>query len=823
MTLDYEYDLVSMKVNLVSYQKGQQDQFFHQYEYDADNRITKVLTSKDGTVWNRDAKYFYYDHGPLARTEIGHDKVQGIDNAYTMHGWIKGVNSNTLDATRDQGNDGNLAVSLSGVEGLNKNIAKDAFGYSLNYYEGDYKPIGTIADIDNFIASAASLNSAFLNDAPGLFNGNISGMVTAITDADPASADFGQAKPQHTAYRYDQLNRIKQMKAYRDINLATNTWNVSNDNSYQENFTYDGNGNILTLERNGRLKTTAPASPLAMDKLEYKYENIATGYNRNTNKLRWLNDEVAAGNYKDDIDDQDTDNYNYDEIGNLISDAQDTTASIEWNVAGRITKVIRGSGCKKPDLEFSYDAMGNRVAKTVKPAATKTDEETWTTTFYVRDATGNVMATYEKKKEASQQELFLTEQMVYGSSRIGLVAQNLNLTNPITLSQNQSSTRLGMKMYEGKNHLGNVLVVFSDRKIPVASGTSIVSFNTDVVTNSDYYAFGMTMPGRNYVGSEQYRYGFNGKENDAELNSIHFELREYDARLGRMFSRDPRASEYPWQTPYAYHGNNPINIVDYLGGGDPPKESKIGKFFRKNLPGIIAAPVAGVVDMLGGAGSFIGSFFKGDKTMDKEDRSQLRREARSGSARDMLGGFLSTFGLKEALFEKWTSGTTGGKMPTSLVALMESVQTTVSIDHPDAGLNGMHAWHAGTNAVLSNKLGPIGALVVFLGGLFHESPFDRGSFGAEQTYQGTINHILDSGSDIIANVFGISMGLLLPKTWAEKISIKLGNQIPGPGDADPAFGGGHGSYYNWDLWIDTGERRRTGVKSSDYWFEQPKW
>lgn len=31
---------------------------------------------------------------------------------------------------------------------------------------------------------------------------------------------------------------------------------------------------------------------------------------------------------------------------------------------------------------------------------------------------------------------------------------------------------------------------------------------------------------------------------------------------------DPRASEYPWQTTYAYHRNSPISRIDYLGGGD---------------------------------------------------------------------------------------------------------------------------------------------------------------------------------------------------------------------------------------------------------------
>jgi RHS repeat-associated protein len=563
--IDYEYDLISDKVNLVKYQEGKPDQFYHQYEYDVDNMITQVLTSQNGIAWNRDAKYFYYDHGPLARTEIGHDKVQGMDYAYTMQGWVKGVNSNTLDATRDQGNDAN--TSLSGVEGLNKNVAKDAFGYSLNYFDGDYKPVGTIADIDNFIASTVNLNSAFLSDAPGLFNGNISSMATAISDADPSSATFGQVQPQITAYRYDQLNRIKQMKAYRDINLATNTWNAGNDGSYQENFTYDANGNIKTLERNGRLKTTAPTSPLAMDKLEYKYENIANSYNRNTNKLRSVDDLVPDANYSDDIDDQDPDNYEYDPIGNLKKDAQEEIDNIEWNVGGKITKVLRIAGSAKPDLEFAYDATGNRVSKIVKPAATKTDASTWTTTYYVRDASGNVMATYEKKKQ-TQVNIVWKEQMIYGSSRIGLVNPGINLSSGSILSTSIFTSRLGIKTYEGPNHLGNVLTAFSDRKIPVVSGTTITSFNADILTTSDYYAFGSSMPGRGYKGIG-YRYGFNGKESTDEWNGggamYDYGFRIYDPRIGKFLSVDPLSHNYPWYSPYAFAGDMPISAIDLDG------------------------------------------------------------------------------------------------------------------------------------------------------------------------------------------------------------------------------------------------------------------
>ncbi|MBL7935913.1 MAG: hypothetical protein JNM51_08925, partial [Bacteroidia bacterium] len=56
--INYNYDLISGKVNEVAYQPGQPDMFLHKYEYDADNRITAVYTSKDNVIWDRDAKYF---------------------------------------------------------------------------------------------------------------------------------------------------------------------------------------------------------------------------------------------------------------------------------------------------------------------------------------------------------------------------------------------------------------------------------------------------------------------------------------------------------------------------------------------------------------------------------------------------------------------------------------------------------------------------------------------------------------------------------------------------------------------------------------------
>jgi hypothetical protein len=49
----YQYDLISGKVNSVSYQPGWADQFYHKYAYDAENRLIEVQTSSDNVIWSK--------------------------------------------------------------------------------------------------------------------------------------------------------------------------------------------------------------------------------------------------------------------------------------------------------------------------------------------------------------------------------------------------------------------------------------------------------------------------------------------------------------------------------------------------------------------------------------------------------------------------------------------------------------------------------------------------------------------------------------------------------------------------------------------------
>lgn len=594
-TFEYTYDLVSGNVNMLAYQHGQADAFYYRYEYDADNRVVAAYThagplvtrqSKGSTgsgstggsvmqsspeLWDRDAKYFYYQHGPLARTEAGHNKVQGTDYAYTLHGWIKGTNSNGLTAARDMGND-----SLY----LNKYVASDEFGYQLTYYDTvgkkDYTSITTNP------AFATQTGSSLSTSSYNLWNGNIKNMITSIGYLMP------NGRPQGRAFTYDQLNRIKVAQvdtAYVNSGASINTWSTGgNLNSWKESFIYDYNGNIQTLVRHGKSQTAT-----TMDSLTYNYT-------ANTNKLTYVDDAVSAGNYGTDIDDQASGNYDYDKIGNLVKDVSEEIDSIVWNVYGKIDRVVRTSASSKSDLEFRYDAMGNRICKIVKPrdGVGRLNQDAWTYTYYMRDASGNVIATYDRDYSTPSgtytDEFSLKEDHLYGSSRVGIrtvdevvctttytyVSTGSNGVFVGTFSSRTATAasttnfnhELRRKAFELSNHLGNVLVTVSDaRTANNNGGGTVVSFNAVVLSAGDYYAFGSSMVGRSYT-STSYRYGLNGQEKDNEIIEGVYtaEFWEYDSRSGRRWNRDPVVTHS--ESPYCTFSNSPIVMVDPKGNTD---------------------------------------------------------------------------------------------------------------------------------------------------------------------------------------------------------------------------------------------------------------
>ena len=552
--IDYKYDLVSGKVNQVIYQNGQPDQFIHKYEYDADNRLTNVFTSLDNITWDQDAKYYYYLHGLLAREEIGNDKIQGIDYAYTIQGWIKAVNSDALGAANDMGTDG-----LS--TGINKYVSKDASGYSLGYYTGDYKPIGSA----NFLSNTTNSDLAAMHG--NMYNGNITQMVTTITD--PST---GNVLPMGTAYHYDQLNRITRMRAYANLNLTNNTWgNGSASIDYNMDLTYDANGNILTLNRNG----AAAVHGTTMDNLQYTYYtksgatytppmNSSPTPPDATNKLAFITDAASGSLYTDDIKTQGSGNYAYDKIGNLTQDISEDIASIDWTVYGKVKQITRTTNSTKSNLTFTYDALGNRITKRVAGAGTPT-------TYYIHDAQGNIMATYKIPSGVQNNPATLIDLQLYGSKRLGTLNVNETMANLQTsFASNTFAHMNGGKQYEFTNHLGNVLATITDRKIAheTTPGSGVIGYYTaDISSSQDYYPGGMLQPGRNF-NSNSYNHGYQGSLKDREITGTEdiytTFYRELDTRTLRWWTVDP-AKNTPWESPYMSMGGNPILLNDPFG------------------------------------------------------------------------------------------------------------------------------------------------------------------------------------------------------------------------------------------------------------------
>jgi RHS repeat-associated protein len=123
----------------------------------------------------------------------------------------------------------------------------------------------------------------------------------------------------------------------------------------------------------------------------------------------------------------------------------------------------------------------------------------------------------------------------------------------------------GNRHYELDNHLGNVQVVITDKKI--AHGSDNWEYYTaDILSVHDYYAFGQDVEERSFERGT-YRYGFNGKEKQDDISSDdhNFGARIYDGRLGRWWSVDPLFAKYTSMSPYCFGGNNPELNIDYDG------------------------------------------------------------------------------------------------------------------------------------------------------------------------------------------------------------------------------------------------------------------
>ena len=197
---------------------------------------------------------------------------------------------------------------------------RDAFAFALGYYEGDYKPINPNVILSD---SRDKLWDRYkdIRDttaAQGLYNGNISWMSTDLPGL--------ENRMQAMVYGYDQLHRIVQARSLTEYGTTGFIERNSPIKPYDVDYTYDPNGNLLTLQR--------------LDSAEEVRDDLTYEYYQRTNKLKNVDGSVDE-------------NYRYDEIGNLISDSEEGIDSIAWTPYGKVRQVEKSDNSS---VSFRYDA-----------------------------------------------------------------------------------------------------------------------------------------------------------------------------------------------------------------------------------------------------------------------------------------------------------------------------------------------------------------------------------------------------------------------------------------------------------------------------------
>ncbi|MEM7573480.1 MAG: RHS repeat-associated core domain-containing protein [Bacteroidota bacterium] len=588
-TIEYDFDFISGNVHTVYYQRGKSDQFTYHYEYDKTNRLSAVYTSEHETehphsaLWKRDASYTYYDHGPLRRMIYGQDRLQGMDYAYTIQGWIKGLNGRLGGDWRlyfpsttkmDMNNDGRPADQLT----VDQVDYVDLYSYGNDYFSGDYLPIG-------ISLMSGNPQSTLMQSDEELFNGNIARHTyLSLNDS---------YRSHHIKASYDQLNRL--VDATTGLAL-TNPWSrhptIPTTWDVQSSYTYDGNGNILDLDRSGRIRMPDMTNETEDNNLVYTYE-------AGTNLLTQVSGSVnSSGNGFAPYEQIDrAQNYQYDEAGNLFYEfnnqaGSDYNTNIRWTPYGKVEHVWGTGGDAYQWALFAYGPDQNRWSKMLASPAFPT-ESTYRYEYLVRDAQGNVLATYARHTGTwgyNFSDLEYQEQYLYGSARLGQV--NFNRIIPPAEGNNgptpgpneelspteEFANNFGTRFYELTNHLGNVTAVFTEDLTTYdhvfrISGDPYSFTAPRLQRYREYLPFGLELEATENAanaGPGLYRYGFNGKENDESGewgSSTHYDygFRIYNPTIAKFLSVDPLAPDYPWYTPYQFAGNTPVQAIDLDG------------------------------------------------------------------------------------------------------------------------------------------------------------------------------------------------------------------------------------------------------------------
>jgi RHS repeat-associated protein len=439
----------------------------------------------------------YNEIGQLITKKVGGTDVTGanalqyVDYSYNIRGWLKNINS--VDG---------LSNPFSGLFGQ-PSPPQDLFAFSINYNGAINQTLGKITR---------------------LYNGNIA-ETTWRTASDNIQRRYG--------YVYDSMNRLTD--AWYQIPNAA----VPIRNSYDEHITYDSNGNISSLKRNGEQDTT---TAIGIDNLTYSY-----GYPK-MNQLLSVTD--ATNHPKGFKDGTNTDyDFTYDANGNLKSDKNKGITSISYNHLNLPVEIVFNNNTSTK-INYIYNAAGVKISKTItNGTAVVTD---YLSGFQYKNAVLEFFPT----AEGYVKHTFANE-----SSNFNYVFNYVDHLGNVRLSYTLDPTNNNQLKIMDENHYYPFGLKHNGysatQQMYVPPPGTITMYEPPVTLIPVVNAADVT-----------YKYKYNGKElqdeniGGGQLNWYDYGARNYDPALGRWMNIDPLAEVSRRWSPYNYAYNSPMFFLD---------------------------------------------------------------------------------------------------------------------------------------------------------------------------------------------------------------------------------------------------------------------
>lgn len=304
-----------------------------------------------------------------------------------------------------------------------------------------------------------------------------------------------------TSYSYDGLNRLLAL-----THTAGAATLIANQYQYNEagdltNWVNASGNHAYGYDLLNRLTTAAHTSQPAES---YTYDVVGN---------RTASQSSAAYSYQpfNRLTATDAASYSYDNNGNLISKTDGTgTTTFTWSEENRLTQVSLPTGVT---VNYKYDALGRRIQRTTSAGANER---------YVYDGREVLL---DLNADWTVQDTYLND---------------LGIDNHLR----QTSAATGMSYFLA-DHLG--------------STSGLADSAGNLAEQISYDSFG------NGAGSARTRYGYAGRERDADTGLYYYRARFYDPQMGRFIAEDPigfAGGDVNW---FGYVWSNPLKYSDPTG------------------------------------------------------------------------------------------------------------------------------------------------------------------------------------------------------------------------------------------------------------------